>query len=233
MLSEFISIQMKALFITLSVLFFSLTASAQLAIIQDEDGYTNLRYRPAADAPILTQIKANHVFWYEEPENSDAEWIKVHVSKDRFTLGCFEHSVTTGYIHRSRLLPLDEIDEYQGEDFTFAYTIAPFSRNGRVIDGMNGVEVAAIDGRTPYGTDGGMPTREVKAIDVSMMGDNIPVHYSLFEDLFEILENQTIVEVDGTFVVYSSASDGGASYVVAWVFEGMGLVQRLVVVYPY
>lgn len=220
---------MKFFFLTLAIFCFTFTASAQLAIIQDEDGHTNLRYRPAADAPILTQIQANHVFWYEEPENSDAEWIKVHVSKDRFTLGCFEHSVTTGYIHRSRLLPLDEIDEYQGEDFTFAYTIAPFSNNGRVIDAMNDFPVAAIDGRRPYGTDGTMPTREIKAIDVTMMGDNIPVHYSLFEDLFEILENQTIVEVDGTFVVYSSASDGAGSYVVAWVFEGMGLVQRLVV----
>lgn len=224
---------MKALFLTLFGLFFFLTANAQLAIIQDEDGYTNLRYQPAADAPVLTRVQANHVFWYEAPENDDTEWIKVHLSKDRFTLGCFEHSITTGYIHRSRLLPLDEIDEYQGEDFSFAYTVAPFSRNGRVIDGVEGRPVAAIDGRTPYGIDGGMPTREVKSIDVTLMGDEIPVHYSLFEDLFEILENQKIVEVEGTFIVYSSASDGGASYVIAWVFEGMELVQRLVVVYPY
>lgn len=224
---------MKSLFLTLILLCFTIGASAQLAIIQDEDGYTNLRYQPAADAPILTQIQANHVFWYEEPESRETEWIKVHVSKDRFTLGCFEYSVISGYIHRSRLWPLDEIDEYQGEDFSFSYTIAPFSRNGRVVDGVDGHPVAAIDGRRPFGTDGGMPKMEVKAIDVTMMGDEIPVHYSLYEDLFEIQKNQTIVEVDGTYIVYSWASDGGGSYLVAWVFEGMGLVQRLVVVNPY
>lgn len=223
---------MKSLLLTLSILCFSLGATAQLAIIQDDDGYTNLRYQPAADAPILTQIQANHVFQYEEPESSESEWIKVHVSKDRFTLGCFEYSVTTGYIHRSRLLPLDEIDEYQGEDFTFSYTIAPFSSNGRVIDGLDGRPVAAIDGRTPFGTDGGMPKKEVKAIDVTMMGDQIPVHYSLFEDLFEVNDNVQIVGTDGTFIVYGIGSDGAYGYVIAWVFEGIGLVQRLVV-YPY
>lgn len=220
---------MKFFFLTLAIFCFTFTASAQLAIIQDEDGYTNLRYQPASDAPILTQIKANHVFWYEEPESSETEWIKVHVSKDRFTLGCFEYSVTTGYIHRSRLLPLDQIEAYQGEDFTFSYLVAPFSRNGRVIDGMNGVEVAAIDGRRPFGTDGGMPKKEVKAIDVTLMGDEIPIHYSLFEDLFEVNENVQIVGTDGTFIVYGIGSDGAYGYVIAWVFEGMGLVQRLVV----
>lgn len=43
----------------------TLQGQCQIAIIQDKDGFTNIRLKPNANAEIIYTISKNEVFWYD------------------------------------------------------------------------------------------------------------------------------------------------------------------------
>ena len=65
----------------------------RLAVINDPDGYTNLREGPGVDRKVVTTVKNDELFYYT-PNNSSSWW-RVQILD----------SCTKGYIHNSRITP--------------------------------------------------------------------------------------------------------------------------------
>ena len=66
----------------------------RLGIINDSDGYTNVRYRPSFNSKILSQIQANTLFYFTP--NSHNKWWKIE-SKD---------GSINGFMHCSKIKPI-------------------------------------------------------------------------------------------------------------------------------
>ena len=58
----------------LIIFFYPLVSTAQLAIINDPDGYTNVRAEPSGKSKIIHQVKENELFWTDYEEGYDEGW---------------------------------------------------------------------------------------------------------------------------------------------------------------
>lgn len=219
---------MKNLIILIALLLTTVIATAQVAIIQDKDGYTNVREKPNGQSPIIHKLYNNEAFWYDYEEGHDTnEWIPIYIPKNAFSLNSTELSYIEGFIHKSRLQPLDKLQAYKSTDFKFEYLIEPFSLNNRIVDRYNGA-VAAIAGRPVWGTDGDFPRTQVKGVKAIVEGQKIEINKALYSDIFECTNTFDVYKSGDAYIVYQWNSDGAGAYQVVWVFTKDGLMQRLV-----
>lgn len=93
----------------LPVLTFQITVG-QVATIQDPDGWTNVRKAPDGKSETILKVYENEVFWYDyEEADQEQDWISIYIPKNDYCLGISEPSYIVGFIHKSRLLPLEKL----------------------------------------------------------------------------------------------------------------------------
>jgi hypothetical protein len=220
---------MKNLILLIALLLTTVIATAQVAIIQDKDGYTNVREKPNGQSPIIHKLYNNEAFWYdyEEGQNTD-EWIPVYIPKNAFSFSSTQPDYIEGFIHKSRLQPLDKLQPYLGTDFQFEYLIESFKLNNRIVEKHEGKWVKSIAGRPVWGTDGGFPKTQVKAVNAIVEGKKIEINEALYSDIFECTNTFKVYKNGDSYIVYQWNSDGAGAYQVVWVFTKDGLKQRLV-----
>ncbi len=204
-------------------------AWGQVATIQDPDGWTNVREAPDQKSEIVHTLHQNNVFWYSQYDlKKKKEWISIHILKNDFSLGNIQERFVIGYIHKSRLLPLEKLEKYTGTDFSFEYTLSDFDSTNKVMENYNQSGIEAINGRTLWGTDGGFPHTQVGDIQVIIDGANIEIHEVFYADLFECDNEISIYKNGDTYFVHQWNSDGAGAYEIVWVLDKSGLKQRLV-----
>ena len=101
---------MKQLLFVLFVLisFSSISQNLKFGIINDPDGYTNVRSEPRGNSKIIRQINENEVFSYTYTDSHD--WYEVTL------INCHDSNNTTyfpsmvGYMHKSRVRDLDSLE---------------------------------------------------------------------------------------------------------------------------
>ncbi|OKL39334.1 hypothetical protein [Pontibacter flavimaris] len=219
---------MKNLIILIALLLTTVIATAQVAIIQDKDGYTNVREKPNGQSQVIHKLYSNEAFWYDYEEGHDTnEWIPVFIPKNLFSLNSTEVSYIEGFIHKSRLQTLDKLQPYKGTDFKFEYLIEPFALNNRVVDKYNGA-VAAIAGRPVWGTDGNFPITQINGVNAIVEGKKVEINPPLYNDIYECTNTFKVYKNGDCYIVYQWNSDGAGAYQVVWVFTKDGLKQRLV-----
>jgi hypothetical protein len=221
------------------LLFCCINLSAQFgscieyAVIKDSDGYTNVRKEPAQNSEIIHILKKNVVF--ELFDTATTGWIKIRLINNRFGVGDINQAINSqyGYVHSSRILVLNKLKKYKGNDIQFSITNEPFNSIGRVITRSNGAKwLTHIDGRPTLGTDGDMPKTQIKTINLSVKGKIIPIHEIFQNDLFECDNHFEFKKVGNTFFAYQANSDGAGFYEVLWVFDSEKLLQRIISIYP-
>ncbi len=189
-------------------------------------------------------LQENDLFWYgcgsvyfEALQNGkgaileELEWVPICIPKNDFCLGLDDGRTMDfleGYIHKSRLRPLERLEEYQGDDFSFQYQLSEFDPTNRVIETFDDNWISDIDGRRAWGRDGDMPRVQVDAVQVELAGQSIPVHRVFFGDVFECTNDFTVYKNVDTYFVYQFNSDGAGGYELVWVFDSQGLRQRFV-----
>jgi hypothetical protein len=216
----------KLLLLTLVLL--SLHVSGQVAIIRDKDGYTNVRSKPDNESEIVHRVFENQVFWIDFSVRDTSEWILVFIPKNDFSLGCGDNESITGFIHKSRVFPLERLEQPNNDSFTFKYNIQPFDPTRKIIDTGTGTWIGSIDGRHAWGTDGNMPMNQVSGIEASIDGQAISINRAFYNDLFECTNNFNVYKNGDTYFVWQGNSDGAGYYELVWVFTKEGLKQRLV-----
>ncbi len=216
----------------ISIIFFVLAYQlviGQVAIINDSDGWTNVRKAPDGKSEVIHKIYKNEVFWYDyAPSDKLQDWISVYIPKNKFCLGKNSPDFIVGFIHKSRILPLDSLERYSGKDFSFEYEMTDFDPTNRIIDKENGKWVLFIDGRPVWGTDGNLPKTQVKNIDVEINTKSIKVHQVFYSDIYECDNAFDTYKIGDTYFVHQWNSDGAGAYEIVWIFTKDGLIQRIV-----
>ena len=206
------------------LLIFSFQLSAQIAIIQDKDGYTNVRAQPNAKAKVIYVLHDAEMFEYNMEDNT-TDWVKVFIRKNKFDIHPWaEDNNLIGYIHRSRLLYIGQLtmDEVL---CSFKPIVKPFVAGKHIID-YDGNNAVKIDGRYPFGIDGLIPTVETVEIQVNVDGVEMPIPKVLFENLYQSNQNPHIVNYKQTYFIIEHNSDGAGGYSVCWAINEDGLQQE-------
>lgn len=201
----------------------------QVAIIKDEDGFTNVRAESQNSSEIIHRINLNEPFWFDEESyySSKDTWIQVFVSKNSFTIDC-DSELITGFVHRTRVCPLEQLEKYSGNDLSFEIHTKAFDEKDKIIDRTEDKWISKINGRKFWGTDGVIPKTEIKSLNIIVRGTKILVPEILTEDLFNCPENFTVFESGKSFIIHQACSDGARFFELVWVVNDKGIEKRLV-----
>lgn len=221
---------MKKMLIATTMLCFCLKATAQVAVIEDKDGYTNVRQEPNGRSKVIHKINEGEVFFTGDETNG---WTEVHFPPEdsgKFSVDLIRRGTLRGYVHSSRIRLLENMPKYAGDDCSFQMLTAPFSKEGKTIqyEGDDEKYVGGINHDSFWGTDGELPSVEVKALNISVNGKKIVVPANLLTDIYEVSNDFDCYKIGNTFMVHQQNSDGAGYYEICWVFDENGLQQRLV-----
>lgn len=194
-----------------------------LAVIQDRDGYTNVRAEASIQAQVIARVPNDKVFWfYPEEYDQPQEWIMVYVPTDRYN----QSMATQGYMHRSRIKPLCQFARPAASELYFHYDLQPFNAGAHTIKvEENWYQI--LDIPEIRGTDGGKPRVEVKSITARVQGQPVVIPSRLYRGTFECTNNFEVRRKGNIYFVYQNNSDGAGGYELVWVLTKAGLKQRL------
>ncbi|MBQ4818611.1 hypothetical protein [Aquimarina sp. MMG016] len=200
----------------------------QVAIIKDKDGYTNVRKEPNINSKVIYKLKDSEVFIYEDSDTAEnSNWIAVNIFKNKFSIESGNDQLLLGYIHKSRLYPLEKLKAYNGNRFSFSYKLQKFDFENKITN-YDGKYVTKINGRRFYGTDGNIPKIQVSQINASVDGKNINIPDVLFEDIFECDNDFVINKNKEDYIIHQWNSDGAGGYLIVWVLDKNKVKQRLI-----
>lgn len=215
----------------------------QLAIIQDEDGYVNVRKGASTKSEIVNRLFYGDVFLYLEEQGEN--WYQVYFSLDEKDAkkSAFYSKIRKekgsiarqGYIHKSRVLPIDELvdiaDRQSGNDIVslrnkeieITFYLRNFLPENHKISYHkdNPAFISQIDGKWPRGVDGGVPTREIHQIEITWAGRHVEIPRSDYLDLFQpSKQGISLKKYKGfTYLTMLGNSDGAGGYDCVWIFK--------------
>lgn len=225
---------MHKLLLIAIALFSILYAEASTAIIQDIDGYCNVRREPNIQAEILdTLVNGRIVFVFEAVEGN---WLPIDYKK-----GTENHS---GYIHRSRIVFIADLTSFKRtsindttirlhfDSLQIVISRKKFNSTGRKLQYASvedGKFLHKIDGKEFWGSDGNIPVNEYKNIQFKFANETVSTARSHFQNLFEPNLDYTSAYIDKrTKRIYLEAynSDGAGAYVVIWTIKDKRIISR-------
>lgn len=202
---------------------------AQFAIIEDKDGETNVRDENSIRGQVVAKLPTNTIVSYYT-ENENEQWIMIEYKE--------EHD---GYVFVNRLKPLDTFSaikpetvksnfvNFQTSDYQFIVSTKPFHAKEHEIYQSEGF-VYAIDGKEFLGTDGNIPTNEIKSFNVLYKNEEIEISPEYFQSLYNL--DLTAMKLTynpklNQYYLFGTFSDGAATFDALWVFEKGKLIQHI------
>lgn len=211
----------------LMLLLTGMQAQAQFGIIQDKDGYTNVREGAGISKKIADKLLDGEVVYTWEQEG---EWCNINYRR--------KGEIEGGFVHKSRVEMISTFDKikvgqqtetnvvFQQDSVTVMFTTRPFVEKahqigrGKTDDGYPIVD--KIDGKVFYGCDGGLPSREYKTFTIQIGNRAVVVPDKAIRDLYQPNPELTEVYYDrknDRLYVIATNSDGAGSYEVLWQFD--------------
>lgn len=230
---------MRSLFILL-IIFLSTSLNAQwLGIINDPDGYTNVRKEPSIKSDVIGKIYDNEIFHIGDIDyDTIPDWRSVfRWPENGEPIG--------GWMHKSRVQYLDLLGGLTNWKMTadrkkiylthdsiyFELEIQQFdtSKHKYTYHKEYG-HITKIDGSTPKGVDGGIPRTEVKNIVMKISDTEIKIPADQYTDLYEFYfpSFRAYYKNDGTIFIRSYNSDGAGHYMLVWKFKNKKYQGRFI-----
>jgi len=232
----------------LAGLFFCLLSATSghaegFAVIEDSDGYVNVREAGDITAKVVGRIDTGALVWVYTDEG--VNWCQVAYLKD----GIESH----GFVHASRIRNVAEFKKFaDGNEapgrITFSggktgieITSEAFDQKGVTISHARneggGTWIDTINGRPFYGTDGGLPKTKYRSIIIRNETSELSFSSKIIGDLYEPNLTNYSIEVfrnerSGDLYLSCLNSDGAGGYVVLFRVTAGGGVDRLVLT-PY
>lgn len=209
--------------------------SLDFAIISDKDGFATVRNsKEVNDVNIIDKLENGFVVNYFEREGF---WIAIGYEKNEIQF--------SGFIFRDRLKEFYDFPEVQGrnqpaqefkifnKNIEIKVTDQIFNASDHSIKNYSNYKefIELIDEKKIYGTNGNLPEREYKAIEIKVNGVKILLPKAAIQNLFEPTIEYTTAffnEKSQTLYVRADNSDGSGSYAVVWVVEKGKYKQRCI-----
>jgi len=215
-------------YLNLVLLLATFSSLGQLAIINDPDGYTNIREEPNGKSQIIHKVNDNQVFWIDYVEGVDeGDWISAYIPKNMYSFYDSKQGLIRGFIHKSRILQLKKLEISSSPEIKFGYQMKSFEKSKHHIQLQDDKWVKFIDGQGVWGTDGEYPRREIERIIVEINGNKIDIHEAFYSNLYDCRNTFKFYKNGSTYFVHNWNSDGAGYYEVVWVLTEDGLIQRL------
>lgn len=231
-------IKLLNLFLTFFILG---TITAQTALVKDPDGYCNIRQSASSNSKVIDTVHNDRIV-FAFSDAAEGEWFPVDYYKDKSNL--YDQSLS-GYIHKSRITFLTELTKFkkvilnastlklQLDSFQLTITKADFNKKSRQLkyDKPQGQQtfLKSIDDKFPWGTDGNIPKKEYKYIQIKSGNSILNFPATTFNDLFDPNLDMTMAYLDRTtekFYIEAINSDGAGGYVVIWTLKDMQIIAR-------
>ena len=194
------------------------------AVINDKDGYVNVREGKSAQSKVLKKLNNKTiVFAYNYDKTTDGNWI---------------YTDEEGYIYNDRVKWIHKFPQiakgiakgntivFEGKEIQVVLTSGKFDKSKHSFeyykDSPSGVEV--IDDQLPYGTDGKMPTTEYKSIVINIHGKQVSLPKDAYSDLYEptfLTDHNSVYYDKESDILYIVANNNYAErpYKVCWQIE--------------
>ena len=194
------------------------------AVINDKDGYVNVRKGKSAQSRVLKRLNNKTiVFVYNYDKATDGNWI---------------YTDEEGYIYNDRVKWIHKFPiiakgiakgntiVFEGKEIQVVLTSGKFDKSKHSLeyfkDSPTGIEV--IDNELPYGTDGKMPTTEYRSIEVNIHGKRVSFPKDAYSDLYEptfLTDHNSVYYDKESDILYIVANNNYAErpYKVCWQIE--------------
>ena len=202
-------------------------AIAQLAIIEDVDGYVNVRESSSVNSNIVYRLNSNEVFYYDEENYLESnEWLAVSINKNKLSINLDpEWKLISGFVHRSRIRPLQTLKIVTKNKFSFTVKTRKFTRKNKFIEERNGY-MEFINGLHIWGVDGSVPYNEIKEISYKINDSLYSIPEILFQDLYNVNDKIVVYTNNELYFVLNKNSDGAGSYEIVWVVDEKGMIRQ-------
>ncbi|MCD8742026.1 SH3 domain-containing protein [Mucilaginibacter roseus] len=224
---------MKKAFLLLSLLLNTIVCLGQsFAIINDKDGFVNIRKQPSLEAKIIARINDDEIFWIEELKQ---DWYGVYFSKGD------ESDVTAkrGYIHKSRVKLISNLAKLGirsvkpnariigNDSIAVSVHSSKFNMKKHKAEYINDALVT-IDNKHFWGTDGNAPKRHILSLEVFINHLNIAIPKSAYNDLYEptLRSLNCYVPNKSTLYIIMENGDGAGGYFVIWIIKNNKYQRR-------
>jgi hypothetical protein len=204
-----------------------------IAIINDKDGYTNVRENTSTQSKIIGKKIENDVFYCIISKDSD--WYEVSLE-----------SGTMGYIHKSRITPLSSLQKlnnkkanWRDEQLTIKNDTLMFQIQLRKFDstkhqikrGEKNYPIT-IDNHEMHGTFGNLPKVEISFIKLFIRSKEIVLPKEQLSDCYEIDLSRLALYADkkGRLFIFTSNSDGAGGYEAIWIIKNNKFQKREILV---
>ena len=194
------------------------------AVINDKDGYVNVRKGKSAQSKVLKRLNNKTiVFAYNYDKATDGNWI---------------YTDEEGYIYNDRVKWIHKFPiiakgiakgntiVFEGKEIQVVLTSGKFDKSKHSFeyfkDSPTGIEV--IDDELPYGTDGKMPTTEYRTIVINIHGKQVSLPKDAYSDLYEptfLTDHNSVYYDKESDILYIVANNNYAErpYKVCWQIE--------------
>ena len=194
------------------------------AVINDKDGYVNVRKEKSVHSKVLKKLDNNTLIFVLE--------------YDKAYYGNWIYADNEGYIYNDRVKWIHNFPQiakgiakgntivFEGKEIQVVLSTEKFDKSKHSFKYHKEYRdiIEKIDGKLFWGTDGNMPKREYKSIEVKIRGKQVFIPQSAYSDLY-----QPNLYTDLNFVYYDKDSDilyivanngdGAGAYMVCWQIE--------------
>ena len=194
------------------------------AVINDKDGYVNVRKEKSVHSKVLKKLDNNTlIFVLEYDKAQEGNWI---------------YADNEGYIYNDRVKWIHNFPQiakgiakgntivFEGKEIQVTLATEKFDKDKHSFKYHKEYRdvIEKIDGKPFWGTDGNMPKKEYKSIEVKIRGKQVSIPQSAYSDLY-----QPNLYTDLNFVYYdkdndilyivANNGDGAGAYTVCWQIE--------------
>ena len=194
------------------------------AVINDKDGYVNVRKGKSAQSKVLKRLNNKTiVFAYNYDKTTDGNWI--YTDEEGYI-----YSDRVKWIHKfpiiAKGIAKGNTIVFEGKEIQVILTSGKFDKSKHSFeyfkDSPTGIEV--IDDELPYGTDGKMPTTEYRSIEVNIHGKRVSLPKDAYSDLYEptfLTDHNSVYYDKESDILYIVANNNYAErpYKVCWQIE--------------
>lgn len=194
------------------------------AVINDKDGYVNVRKEKSVHSKVLKKLDNNTlIFVLEYDKAQEGNWI---------------YADNEGYIYNDRVKWIHNFPQiakgiakgntivFIGKEIQVVLSTEKFDKSKHSFKYHKEYRdvIEKIDGKLFWGTDGNMPKREYKSIEVKIRGKQVSIPQSAYNDLYESYLytefNSVHYDKDNDILyIVANNGDGAGAYMVCWQIE--------------
>jgi len=211
-------------FLISNVVFAQVIEGGAFAVINDKDGYVNVRKEKSVHSKVLKKLDNNTLIFVLE--------------YDKAYYGNWIYADNEGYIYNDRVKWIEKLPKiakgitkgntivFEGKEIQVTLSTEKFDKSKHSFKYHKEYRdiIEKIDGKLFWGTDGNMPKREYKSIEVKIRGKQVSIPQSAYNDLYESYLytefNSVHYDKDNDILyIVANNGDGAGAYMVCWQIE--------------